>query len=43
MENIKESSVQAAASTQQSADSVNELKKLGDKLKELMNQYELVK
>ncbi len=39
MENIKESSVQAAASTQQSAESVNELQKLGDKLKELMNQY----
>ena len=43
MENIKESSVQAAASTQQSASSVNELKNLGDKLKELMNQYEVVK
>jgi len=40
MENIKESSVQAAASTQQSALSVNELKKLGDKLQELMYQYE---
>jgi len=39
MENIKESSVQSAASTQQSADSVNELQILGDKLKELMNQY----
>ena len=41
MENIKESSVQAAASTQQTSDSVNELQKLGDKLKELMNQYNL--
>ena len=39
MGNIKESSVQAAASTKQSAESVNELQKLGDKLKELMNQY----
>lgn len=41
MENINESSVQAAASTQQTSDSVNELQKLGDKLKELMNQYNL--
>ena len=42
MENIKESSLQAAASTQQSVDSANDLKTLGFKLKELMNQYEVL-
>ncbi len=39
MENIREASMQSAASTQQSADSVTELQKLGEKLKVLMNQY----
>jgi methyl-accepting chemotaxis protein len=41
MENIKEASMQSAASTQQSADSVTELQKLGEKLKSLMTQYKL--
>lgn len=43
MENIKDASMQAAASTQQSADSVIELQKTGQKLDNLMKQYKLVK
>ena len=41
MENIRESSVQSATSTQQTADSVKELQGLGTKLEELMKQYKL--
>jgi methyl-accepting chemotaxis protein len=41
MENIKESSIQSAASTQQSAESVTSLHKLGEKLSLLMDQYKL--
>ncbi|MFH1052267.1 MAG: methyl-accepting chemotaxis protein [bacterium] len=43
MENIKESSVQSAASTKQSAAAVNELHKLGEKLKDLMKFYKVTK
>jgi methyl-accepting chemotaxis protein len=43
MENIKEASMQAAASTRQSADSVTELQKVGAKLDGMMKQYKLVK
>ena len=41
MENIKEASLQGAASTQQSVDSVTELQKVGQKLEEMMKQYRL--
>ena len=41
MENIREASIQAATSTQQSADSVTELQKLGHKLDDMMKQYKL--
>ncbi len=41
METIKLASSQAASSTQQSADSVNELQKLSQKLKDIMNQYKI--
>lgn len=41
MESIREVSLQAAASTQQTVDSVGELQKVGQKLDELMNQYKL--
>jgi methyl-accepting chemotaxis protein len=43
MENIKEASLQSAASTQQSADSVRDLQRVGQKLDGLMKQYKLVK
>ena len=43
MENIREASMQAVVSTQQSVDSVNELQKVGQKLDELMKQYNLGK
>jgi len=41
MENIREASMQAAAGTEQSVESVNELQKVGQKLDELMKQYRL--
>jgi len=41
MENIREASMQAVISTQQSVDSVNDLQKVGQKLDELMKLYKL--
>ena len=41
MENIREASAQAVASTQQTFDSVNDLQRVGQKLDELMKQYKL--
>ena len=41
MENIKESSVQSAAGTQQSVESVTILNKLGEKLNQMMDQYKV--
>ncbi|MFA9391094.1 MAG: methyl-accepting chemotaxis protein [Prolixibacteraceae bacterium] len=41
MESIREVSLQAATSTQQTVDSVSDLQKVGRKLDELMGQYQL--
>lgn len=41
MESIREVSLQAATSTQQTVDSVSELQKVGQKLNKLMDQYKL--
>lgn len=41
MENIREASIQAVSSTQQSVESVNGLQKVGQKLDEMMKQYKL--
>ncbi len=43
MENIREASFQTVASTQQSVESLNELQKVGQKLDQLMKQYNLGK
>lgn len=43
MESIREASLQAVTSNQQSVESVNELQKLGQKLDQLMKQYNLGK
>jgi methyl-accepting chemotaxis protein len=41
MESIREASIQAVTSTQQSVESVNELQKVGQKMDALMKQYKL--